>query len=149
MTLGIDWQAPNFKRLGVGIAVGVLASSLPLLMVPRGEARLLLLWAVALLVAACALAAIRPNSPGYWALGVGLGLPVVVLGRILVDTIRLKQGAMWPEVEEHTLFPLEIGLATGIGVTSATIGAYLGSLITRGLTRRLPSDAGSKPGRAL
>jgi hypothetical protein len=130
---------PNVKRVGIGLLVGVIASALPLLFTPRGEPRLFLLWALALLVASCGLGVIDPRRPRAWGLSVGLGLPFVVVVRIVIDTIRLAGGAVWPETEEHTLFPLEILFGSVIGLSASFIGAYLGSFARR-LARSTSAD---------
>lgn len=132
MTTGIEIaQRPDVRTLALGLLVGVSASALPLLITPRGEPRLLLLWVLALFVASCALGAFSPRNPWVWGASVGFGLPVVVVVRIVVDTIRISRGAVWPEVDEHTLFPFEILIASVIGLSVSLAGAYVGSLARR------------------
>jgi hypothetical protein len=143
MTTGIETSRnPSFKRLGLGFLVGIAASVLPLLSTPRGEPRLFLLWILALLVASYGLGVINTWRPWVWGLSVGLALPFVVMVRIVVDTIRLAGGAVWPATEEHTLFPFELLFAFVIGLSASFIGAYLGSF-TRRLARSTSADSES------
>ena len=73
------------------------------MLTPRGEPRLFLCCALALLVASFVLGAYDPRQPSWsWGVSVGFGLPIVVVARIVVDTVRIFRGAIWPEAEEHT-----------------------------------------------
>jgi len=110
---------------------GSVVCALPVLLIPRTEPGLVRFWLLGLLSVAFSLSALRPGTPTAWGVGVGIGLPLVVVARIIVDTIRLSRGAVWPEAEEHTLFPIEIFVFGVIGLAVALAGAHAGSAFKR------------------
>jgi hypothetical protein len=85
-------------------------------------------WWVGLFLSATVITLMQPQRLWRWGFAVGLGLPMAVAVRIIIDLSR--------DLSSHTLFPLTIFFSLLVGVLSAFVGAFFGIAI-KGIFKNL------------
>ena len=107
---------------GLSIFLGLLASGIPLLTMRYGEIfSIYIIWMGNLFLIAGIMGICQPDRAWRWGITVGLCLPVVVILKIVMDSLQ--------DPTSHTLFPLEIIIALIFAIPSSFAGVYFGSSI--------------------
>ncbi len=104
-----------------GLILGLLISGLPILLIPIYEfPNLYPYWIGGLFTANVIMGITFQTRVWRWAVAVGLGLPIAVILKIIIDSIF---GIM-----DHNLFPFEIIIALFIAAVSSYSGVFIGKL---------------------
>ena len=106
----------------IGVALGTLVCGLPYLFYDAASPPITVT-SVALATAAAGLALFRPGVRWQIGAGVGVGLLIVFVAQIIVDTNR--------DPTSHNLWPFEIPIALVIGLPPAILGVLLGNFLRR------------------
>jgi hypothetical protein len=105
-----------------GLLLGFLASGIPSYLAAVYEFKYLLpYWVVGLFIAGVTMGVTYPIRVWRWGIAVGLGLPIVVIVKIIMDISH--------DASSHNLFPFEILIALFIAAVSSFPGVYLGALV--------------------
>ncbi|MGB2959967.1 MAG: hypothetical protein WBD30_13850, partial [Bacteroidota bacterium] len=106
----------------LGLVLGLLVSGIPTLLVADyGFNNLLPYWSIGLFIASLKMGVTFPVRVWRWGMAVGLGLPIAVILRVIVDVSR--------DSSSHNLFPFEILIALCIAAVCSFLGAYLGTMV--------------------
>lgn len=104
-----------------GLFMGIIVSVIPIFFVPVYEIKSLLpYWIGGLLISGLMIGIKYPTSVWKWGIAVGLGLPIVVILKMIFD---ISTGS-----NSHNLFPFELLSALIIAAISSFPGVYLGKL---------------------
>jgi hypothetical protein len=114
----------------LGLFLGILVSAIPMLFISDYNLpNLAPYWIGGLFIVSILMGIIFPFPEWRWAIAVGIGLPIIVIFKIIVDSL-------FDSNISHNLFPFEIIISLFIAAFSSLPGVYLGVLI-KTLTKKI------------